>query len=250
MSKELAVFKEPTFGKVRIIDVDGEPWFVAKDVALALDYPKSSTTNIATLFHAVPDEWKGRRPITTLGGNQELLCVCEAGLYFFLNRSDKPKALPFQKWVSGTILPKYRKGELVLQEQQKAPQNYLEALKALVVAEEQRQKERERNKVLQDENDALDTENQQLKVETGKHPDFHRVIEDLWIVENFSHKVYGQIGRMIKALSEGLELPTYTIHHRYEHRKKVLAYHKDAYKAFRDYCRHNPDYLAKWRIGN
>ena len=45
----------------------------------------------------------------TLGGTQELWCISEQGLYFFLNRSDKPKALPMQKWVAGEVLPSIRK---------------------------------------------------------------------------------------------------------------------------------------------
>lgn len=48
-------------------------------------------------------------PIHTLGGEQDMLTITEQGLYFFLGRSDKPKALPFQKWVAGEVLPSIRK---------------------------------------------------------------------------------------------------------------------------------------------
>ncbi len=92
---------------VRAFNIDGNPWFVAKDVALALDYSESS--NPARLFSSVPDEWKGVNPIHTLGGIQEVLCLSEPGLYFFLNRSDKLNALPFQKWLAGEVLPSIRK---------------------------------------------------------------------------------------------------------------------------------------------
>jgi hypothetical protein len=54
-------------------------------------------------------EWKGVNPIHTLGGIQEVLCLSEPGLYFFLNRSDKLNALPFQKWLAGEVLPSIRK---------------------------------------------------------------------------------------------------------------------------------------------
>jgi hypothetical protein len=54
-------------------------------------------------------EWKGVNPIHTLGGIQEVLCLSEPGLYFFLNRSDKLNALPFQKWIAGEVLPSIRK---------------------------------------------------------------------------------------------------------------------------------------------
>ena len=87
--------------------IDGEPWFVAKDVAEALGYSDSS--NPSRLIAAVPEEWKGVKPIHTPGGVQSILCLSEQGLYFFLNRSDKPAALPLQKYVAGTILPTIRK---------------------------------------------------------------------------------------------------------------------------------------------
>ena len=45
----------------------------------------------------------------TPGGTQNMWCLSEPGLYFFLNRSDKPKALPLQKWVAGEVLPSIRK---------------------------------------------------------------------------------------------------------------------------------------------
>ena len=94
--------------KVRIFsDANGEPWFVAKDVATALGYAKES--NPARLFQSVPEEWRGVNQIHTPGGDQSMLTLSEQGLYFFLGRSDKPKALPFQKWLAGEVLPAIRK---------------------------------------------------------------------------------------------------------------------------------------------
>jgi anti-repressor protein len=91
---------------------DGEPWFVAKDVAEALGYSEGS--NPAKLFQAVPSEWAAVKPIHTRSGNgveqvRNVLCLSEQGLYFFLARSDKPKAIPFQRKIAGEILPSIRK---------------------------------------------------------------------------------------------------------------------------------------------
>ena len=86
-----------------MVDVNGEPWFVAKDVARALGYPESSLRQLNNLFGHVPDAWKGRNPIPTPGGIQEMLIISEQGLYFFLGRSDKSKALPYQMWVAGDV---------------------------------------------------------------------------------------------------------------------------------------------------
>lgn len=95
---------------IRVIpDESGEPLFVGKDVAKALGYPESSLKQLNNLFYAIPDEWKGHNQIMTLGGTQDMLTLTEQGLYFFLGRSDKPKALPFQKWLAGEVLPSLRR---------------------------------------------------------------------------------------------------------------------------------------------
>jgi hypothetical protein len=57
-----------------------------------LDYSRFDTN----LLSGVPGEWKGTKRIRTLGGEQEMWCLTEQGLYFFLARSDKPAALPFE----------------------------------------------------------------------------------------------------------------------------------------------------------
>ena len=72
---------------------------------------------MTTIFQAVPEEWKGSNPITTLGGEQEMLIISEQGLYFFLGRSDKPVALPFQKWLAGDVIPSIRKHGLYATEE-------------------------------------------------------------------------------------------------------------------------------------
>lgn len=91
---------------VRVVrDESGNPWFVAKDVAKALDYEWNGMKNL----QHVPEEWRGVETVSTPSGTQEMLTLSEPGLYFFLGRSDKPKALPFQKWIAGEVLPSIRK---------------------------------------------------------------------------------------------------------------------------------------------
>ncbi len=91
--------------EIRTIVIDNNIWFVAKDIVLALDYLKFNST----LLDKIPEEWKDTKPIGTLGGIQNMAVLSESGLYFFLARSDKPKALPFQKWIAGEVLPSIRK---------------------------------------------------------------------------------------------------------------------------------------------
>ena len=92
---------------VRSFNDNGEIWFVAKDIAQALEY--SEAGSITTLFGKVPEIWKGSKPIATPGGVQEMLCLTEQGLYFFLGRSDKENALPYQMWIAGDVVPSIRK---------------------------------------------------------------------------------------------------------------------------------------------
>jgi anti-repressor protein len=95
---------------VRVELFDGEPWWVAKDVAVALGYPDSTVSSSMThLVDKVPDEWKGKKPFLTPGGTQEILCLSEQGLYLFMNRSNMEKAIPFQKWIAGEVLPSIRR---------------------------------------------------------------------------------------------------------------------------------------------
>ena len=88
-----------------VLDDVGEPWFCAKDVGHALGYQWSG---IRTIQH-VPDEWKKVESVSTTFGTKDTWFLSEQGLYFFLGRSDKPGALPFQKWLAGDVLPSIRK---------------------------------------------------------------------------------------------------------------------------------------------
>ena len=101
---DLQVFKFEN-KETRVVIKDGEPWFVAKDVAEALGYVWEGTKSIKH----VPEEWRGVYSVYTPSGNQNMAILSEQGLYFFLGRSDKPLALPFQKLVAGEILPALRK---------------------------------------------------------------------------------------------------------------------------------------------
>ena len=88
-----------------ILDENNEPWFVAKDVALALGYQWNGSACIAH----IPEEWRGVRTVLTPSAEQEMLVLSEQGLYFFVVRSDKPAAMPFQKWLAGEVLPQLRR---------------------------------------------------------------------------------------------------------------------------------------------
>jgi anti-repressor protein len=104
MEKSLQVF-DFEGRRVRIALVEGEPEFAAKDVVEGI----GAVWNGDQAVGHVPAEWKGVRLFLTPGGNQELATLKEQGVYFYLARSNKPAALPFQKKIAGEILPSIRK---------------------------------------------------------------------------------------------------------------------------------------------
>jgi len=102
--KELAVFRYEDKA-VRTVELNGEPWFVAKDIAEGLGYRWDGT---GTIQH-VPEEWRGVGSVPTPSGEQSMAVLSEQGVYFFLARSNKQAALPFQKWIAGEVIPSIRK---------------------------------------------------------------------------------------------------------------------------------------------
>ena len=104
----LQIFEHDNF-TARTIEDNGEIWIVAKDVAQSLGYSAETISNMNKTIGMVPEVWKGRKRIPTPGGEQEMLCLTEQGLYFFLGRSDKKAALPYQMWIAGEVVPSIRK---------------------------------------------------------------------------------------------------------------------------------------------
>ena len=102
---ELQIFKNAEFGSVRTVTVEGEPHFVAKDVAEILGY---SNPRDAINKH-VDEEDKGVAKCDTLGGKQELTVINESGLYSLILSSKMPNAKKFKRWVTAEVLPTTRR---------------------------------------------------------------------------------------------------------------------------------------------
>jgi prophage antirepressor-like protein len=98
---------------VRIIGSFEEPWFVAKDICDVL-----TVKDVSMALTKLPEEWKGTKVIGTLGGNQTMRIINEAGVYKLIMRSNKDIAEKFQRWVCGEVLPSLRKkGEYKMKEE-------------------------------------------------------------------------------------------------------------------------------------
>lgn len=136
---ELQIFKNAEFGSVRTVTVEGEPYFVAKDVAEILGY---SNPRDAINKH-VEEEDKGVAKCDTLGGKQELTVINESGLYSLILSSKMPNAKRFKRWVTSEVLPTIRRHGLYAMDEVLAnPDILINALLELKA-------ERERNASLQ-----------------------------------------------------------------------------------------------------
>lgn len=102
---QLKVFEHKQFGKVRTITLDGEPWMVGNDIAVALGY---SNPRDALVKH-VDNEDKGVAKCDTLGGRQNLTIINESGLYALVLSSKLPDARKFRRWITSEVLPSIRK---------------------------------------------------------------------------------------------------------------------------------------------
>lgn len=101
---ELKVFNYQD-NEVRTVEVNGEPWFVLKDVCNVLGL--GSAHKVAD---RLDEDERNQIPLTdSLGREQETTIVNESGLYNVLLRSDKPEAKPLRKWVTSEVLPSIRK---------------------------------------------------------------------------------------------------------------------------------------------
>lgn len=102
---ELQIFSSKEFGKIRVVERNGEPWFIGKDVAEALGY---INTQKAVLMH-VKQNHKADVPIWDGSQNRNQVVIDEAGLYSLVMRAKTEKAEAFQEWVTSEVLPAIRK---------------------------------------------------------------------------------------------------------------------------------------------
>lgn len=103
---ELQIFDNPEFGQVRVVEIDGEPWFVGKDIASALGY---SNPRDALAKH-VDEEDKNTVAICDgTPGNPNVTAINESGVYSLIFSSKLEAASKFKRWVTAEVLPSIRK---------------------------------------------------------------------------------------------------------------------------------------------
>lgn len=102
---QLEIFRNREFGEIRTVTVDGEPWFVGKDIAEIMQY---TNTQKAIRDH-VDEEDKLTERIVLSGQNREVIFINESGLYSLILSSKIPGAKRFKRWVTSEVLPQIRK---------------------------------------------------------------------------------------------------------------------------------------------
>ena len=156
--------------EVRTQTINGEPWFVGKDVADILGYSNPAKA----IRDHVDDEDKGQNDTFTPGGMQIMTIVNESGLYSLVFKSQLPSAKRFKRWVTSEVLPTIRKtGSYQI------PADPMDALRLMFQATEHTQE-----KVNQVDARVIHLE-QNVKLEPGEYT---------YIGKSISRKVY-QIGK-------------------------------------------------------
>ena len=128
---DLKIFQNEEFEEVRTIQIDGEPWFVGKDVAKNLGYKDTSDA----LKNHVDDEDKLTRCFTDSGQSREMYIINESGLYSLTLSSKLESAKKFKRWITHEVIPEIRRTGGY-----QAPTTFAEALRALADKVEQNEK--------------------------------------------------------------------------------------------------------------
>ena len=117
---DVQIFNHEEFGKIRGVMIDGNPWFVGKDVADALGYKGKASAN-AIKMHVFEQD-KLSHQINDSGQRRKMTLINESGLYKLIFSSKLPIAEKFTYWVTSEVLPSIRKtGEYKLPNPQDDP---------------------------------------------------------------------------------------------------------------------------------
>lgn len=164
----LQVFKYEN-NDVRTVEMNGEPWFVLKDVCGVLGL----SNHKVTAQRLDRDEVSQSYLIDSIGRKQETTVINESGLYNVILRSDKPAAKPFRKWVTAKVLPAIRKNGGYIANQETMTDAELMS-QALLVAQKTLEARTKRLEELAAANKQLESENAEM---SGKAQYFDAVID-------------------------------------------------------------------------
>lgn len=105
MENKPQIFENEEFGRIRVLEIEGQPWWVLRDVCAALGL--NSPHKVAERLDE--DERKQIPVIDNIGRSQQTTVINESGIYAVILRSDKPKAKAFRRWITSEVLPFIRR---------------------------------------------------------------------------------------------------------------------------------------------
>ena len=149
--KKLEIFQNKSFGRIRTLAINNEPWFVGKDVAEILGYAKPENA----IANHVDEEDKTSTLIQGSGSNykSKAIIINESGLYSLVLSSKLPSAKEFKRWITHEVIPAIRKHGAymtpeVIQKSLQDPDFMIQILQNL-------KQEQERNRALEADNERM-----------------------------------------------------------------------------------------------
>ena len=260
----IKIFARQEFGQVRVVDVNGEPWFVARDVCECLELG-NPRTSIALL----DEDEKGVHTMDTPGGAQEMSIVSEAGLYSLILRSRKPEAKAFKRWITHEVLPAIRKtgqyGGYGQWNLPRVPKSFPDALRMIADIEEEKQLALEQRDYYKRTKAEIGSRREATSMATasaavrqrdaladklgeGKH--YKQVKAIPWLLEVFheSAGMYSQVGRKLSQLGERMGLsPRIKEDSQYG---TIKIHHVEVIEALRLALKQDHNLLGKYRKMN
>ena len=207
VTNEIKIFHSPKFGDLRTLEIDGEPWFVGKDVAEALGYKKPLN---AIEMHVEKDDSLKQGLTDSLGRKQKAIFINESGMYALIFGSKLDSAKEFKHWVTSEVLPSIRKNGGYIVGQQEMTNDELMAM-ALSVAQNVLAEREKRIANLQHENSNLVHEKSCLEQRVGElspKADYTDMVLQSDGLVNVSQiaKDYGMTARKLNAILHDLKI--------------------------------------------
>ena len=270
ISNSLQLFQN-TEWKIRVVMRDGEPWFVAKDVADCIEH--SNVTKMCELcrdkdkFVADVEELKTNDLLVL--GNRGLTCISESGLYRILAKCNLPKCEPFESWVFDEVLPSIRKtggyGIRTVDDMINDPDTAIRLLTQLKIMRLQnKQLEMERDEAIRTkaligsrrEATAMNTASQKskecekLREQIGDSTTYKAVTAITWLPDYFNMSnrgLYGSLAANLKKIEAGMTSEFKHIDIPDSRFGKVKAYHVDVIERLHEMVQADENLMAKYR---
>ena len=270
ISNSLQLFQN-TEWKIRVVMRDGEPWFVAKDVADCIEH--SNVTKMCELcrdkdkFVADVEELKTNDLLVL--GNRGLTLISESGLYRILAKCNLPKCEPFESWVFDEVLPSIRKtggyGIRTVDDMINDPDTAIRLLTQLKIMRLQnKQLEMERDEAIRTkaligsrrEATAMNTASQKskecekLREQIGDSKTYKAVTAITWLPDYFNMSnrgLYGSLAANLKKIEAGMTSEFKHIDIPDSRFGKVKAYHVDVIERLHEMVQADENLMAKYR---